>query len=302
MANISYVGEGRVYLIAGGGKCYSDIAARFCRSEKNVQEIIGTDDSLKALKAIVESGHQAALEFDDFIFGIEGYSRVTEVQLVRKRHASYNIKSGRVDKHGKRSFDVVIPRIIEANRHILSTKIKLDPKMIHFGIITDTSHVVEKDEKSKHNLNMFDFIDTYNTHMDGIEVDLDDIYLDVNDLFILDVIEQWYNHGVELNIKEEDLRYLKPQATEFKACIKMNISGLLDWFKVRLCNRAQAEIRDLATKIYRICVEEFPIVFENAGANCKCLGYCPEKEQCEQMKGKIPTKEEALKILKEYYK
>ena len=36
------------------------------------------------------------MEFDFFLFGVEGYSRVTEVQLVRKRLASYLIKSGRL--------------------------------------------------------------------------------------------------------------------------------------------------------------------------------------------------------------
>ena len=65
-----------------------------------------------------------------------------------------------------------------------------------------------------------------------------------------------------------------------------------------MCNRAQTEIRDLATKIYKLCVEASPDLFIDCGPSCKVLGYCPEGEQCEQCKGKIPTKKEALQILK----
>ena len=107
--NIGRVGEGKVVLIAGGGRVYTDVAARFTRSERGLAEIIASPYNEKLVRAIVDKGHLAATEFDYFLFGVEGYSRVTEVQLVRKRMANYLIKSGRVDKGGKRSFDVVLP-------------------------------------------------------------------------------------------------------------------------------------------------------------------------------------------------
>lgn len=104
---LSYIDEGRVLLIAGGGKIYSDVAARFSRSTKNLDDIIGAPHSKELLKKIVDSGHESALEFDTFIFGIEGYSRVTEIQLIRKRMASYLIKSAGADRNGKDEFSVV---------------------------------------------------------------------------------------------------------------------------------------------------------------------------------------------------
>lgn len=104
-----YVGNGKVYLIAGGGKIYTDMAARFVRSEKPVSEIIQSDYDPNIVKNILESRHYSALEFDQFIFGVEGYSRVTETQLVRKRLASYMIKSGRAELHGKRVHKYVLP-------------------------------------------------------------------------------------------------------------------------------------------------------------------------------------------------
>lgn len=105
-----YVGDGKVYLIAGGGKVYTDIAARFVRSERPVSEIIESPYSKEIVQHILSSGHLAALEFDYFLFGVEGYSRVTETQLVRKRMASYMIKSGRAELNGKRSYSTVIPK------------------------------------------------------------------------------------------------------------------------------------------------------------------------------------------------
>ena len=245
--NISKVGEGKVVLIAGGGRTYTDIAARFTRSERGLDDIIGSDYNKELVRSIVEKGHLAATEFDYFIFGVEGYSRVTEVQLVRKRLANYLIKSGRPDKHGKRSYDVVVPEDILANR----AECELP---------------------------------------DGRKISLDGTEL-------LGLMEQWYNAGVNAGYKEEDLRYLKPQATEFKAIIGMNAHALLDWFKIRTCMNAQAEIRDLAVKMMKICKEVSPDLFKDAGPSCVALGYCPENNFQNPACRKI-TKDKALELLK----
>ncbi len=269
----SYVGEGKVELIAGGGKIYTDIAARFIRSERSLEEIVATPYSRELVLKIVESGHKAAIEFDFFIFGIEGYSRVTEVQLVRKRLASYMIKTGRADKAGKRSFEMVIPKRIE------ETTVKCS---LPVNLIT---------------LNDGTPIDKY---LPAGEVE---VLYSVNADRIMSMIEGWYEKGIEDGLPEEDLRYLKPQATEFKAIIGMNAHALTDWFGIRCCNNAQAEIRDLANKMLRICKIAAPDLFKDAGPNCKVLGYCPENEmQHESCKGKIFNKQKALEILKEAMK
>lgn len=245
--NIQKVGNGRVVLIAGGGRVYTDIAARFTRSERSLDEIISSDYNEKLVRSIVEKGHLAATEFDYFIFGVEGYSRVTEVQLVRKRIANYLIKSGRVDKHGKRAYDVVVPE----------------------GIL---SHVAEC------------------TLPDGSKVQL-------NGEDLLSLMEQWYNSGVDAGLPEEDLRYLKPQATEFKAIVGMNAHALMDWFKIRCCKNAQAEIRDLAWKMLHLCKEAAPDLFLDAGPSCVSLGYCPEND-FQNKNCTMITKNQALELLK----
>lgn len=246
--NTMKVGNGNVVLIKGGEKVYTDIAARFCRSEKDLDSIICSEYDKNLVRNILSSNHLAAAEFDYFIFGVEGYSRVTEVQLVRKRLASYLIKSGRVDKHGKRSFDVVIPSSIS------------------------------------------DFVASVDTPSGTISVDPS---------ILCSIIEQWYNAGVAANLPEEDLRYMKPQATEFKAIIGMNAHALIDWFKIRCCMNAQAEIRDLATKMLALCKQSAPDLFEMAGPSCVALGYCPENAR-QNKNCSVITKDEALKVLSNY--
>jgi thymidylate synthase (FAD) len=198
--NQKRVGDGTVVLLAGGGKVYTDVAARFTRSERGLSEIIASPYHAELVRSIIDKGHLAATEFDYFLFGVEGYSRVTEVQLVRKRLASYLIKSGRVDKGGKRSYDVVLP----------------DSILPH--------------------------------HADCTLPDGTTVSLGATDL--LSMLEEWYDSGVDAGYKEEDLRYLKPQATEFKALIGMNAHALLDWFKIRCCMNAQ---RRFATSPTRCC-------------------------------------------------
>lgn len=266
--NINYVGNGTVHLISGGGKIYTDIAARFCRSEKSLDNIIASDYDAELVRKIVESGHKAATEFDYFIFGVEGYARVTETQLVRKRLASYLIKSGRAEKKGRRSFDVVMPKeVLNHSTEVVlpADRLKVDGKPL--SQITDAKEVT----------------------------------FDIKAMDILDYIEKWYNTGVEKGFKEEELRYIKPQATEFKAIIGMNAHALNDWFMIRCCQNAQTEIRDLANKMLALCRKAAPVLFENAGPSCKVLGYCPENRmQNEKCKGHILTKEKAMEILKNY--
>lgn len=256
---IKSVGDGKVYLIAGGGKCYTDIAARFVSSERSVEEIIASPYNKKIVENIVNRGHLAATEFDYWVFGIEGYSRVCETQLVRKRIASYLIKSGRVELKGKRKYSLVVPNGLEDT--VVETVI---PRWTIGGLpVVDTISIKE----------------------------------------ILRMLEDWYNQNLEKGYKEEDLRYFKPQATEFKAIIGMDSHALLDWFKIRCCNNAQFEIRDLAKKMLKICKEHQPDLFANAGASCVSLGFCPENDnQCEKLKGKVCTLDKAREIVLQHTK
>lgn len=247
-----YTGNGKVYLLNKGNKIYTDIAARFVRSERPVAEIIDSPYSPEIVRNILESGHMAATEFDYFIFGVEGYSRACEAQLIRKRHGSYLIKSGRQELKGKRAFSMVAPKEIydaTAEIEILNEKWELSGRVI------------------------------------------------------MKIINQWYDQNLEKGLPEEDLRLMKPQATEFKAIIGFNAHALIDISRIRMCYNAQHEIRDMVTKMVNLAKEVAPDLMKYAGPNCKHHGYCTEgKYQCAKYKGIIPTKEELMHGYAEYKK
>lgn len=278
--NVGYVGEGKVSLLSGGGKCFTDIAARFVGSERSMEDIVASPYDKKLVNNILSSGHTAATEFDYFVFGVEGYSRVTEVQLVRKRLASYLIGSGRKEKNGKRSFDLVVPDVRDKDGTPL-------------GIAFCGSYDVDSRDLYIPKLDKFvsEFLPE-DHKMDSVTVSLDATE-------ICCLIEDWYSNGVKCGFKEEDLRYFKPQATAWKGIIGMNAHALIDWFKIRMCMNAQTEIRDLAAKMYAECIKVAPDLFSTAGPSCKSLGYCPENRlQNSACKGKIMTHKEVLELIK----
>ena len=111
-------------------------------------------------------------------------------------------------------------------------------------------------------------------------------------------IQKWYDELVEAlgdsgEKANEDARFILPNAAETKIIITMNARELLHFFSVRCCNRAQWEIRDLATEMLRLARDILPGIFSESGPNC-VAGPCTEGEMtC----GKIDEVREKFKGL-----
>jgi len=113
-------------------------------------------------------------------------------------------------------------------------------------------------------------------------------------------IQQSYNlllkafekKGLKGEVANQDARFVLPQAAETKIVLTMNCRELLHFFKERCCSRAQWEIRRLADEMLKICKQKLPAVFNNSGAKCVALGYCPEgiKFSCKR----YPLREQVL--------
>ena len=94
-------------------------------------------------------------------------------------------------------------------------------------------------------------------------------------------IHSLYKELLASGIEAEDARYILPNASETKIIVTMDGRELLHLFTVRCCNRAQWEIRELATKMLKLVKKVAPLVFEKAGPNC-LRGSCQEgKFKCE---------------------
>ena len=98
----------------------------------------------------------------------------------------------------------------------------------------------------------------------------------------MDTMHRWYTQWQErLGTGEggnEDARFVLPGACETRMMVTMNVRELRHFFSLRMCSRAQWEIRALATEMHRLCMEVAPALFENAGPGC-LRGACPEGEK-----------------------
>lgn len=100
-----------------------------------------------------------------------------------------------------------------------------------------------------------------------------------------------YSDLLKESIPKEDARFVLPNAAETRIIVTMNARSLLNFFERRCCTRAQWEIRELANEMLKQVKEVAPTIFENAGAICERLGYCPEHKSC----GRYLLKKNALK-------
>lgn len=96
----------------------------------------------------------------------------------------------------------------------------------------------------------------------------------------MDTMQSWYSEWVELlggssEKANQDARFVLPNACETKMIMTMNARELLHFFKLRCCNRAQWEIRELAYRMLKLCNEVCPEIFAKAGASC-VSGACSE--------------------------
>lgn len=92
----------------------------------------------------------------------------------------------------------------------------------------------------------------------------------------------------EMCIPKEDARFALPNGQFTNIAVTMNCRTLKNFFGLRLCTRAQWEIRDLAVEMAKICKETLPEVFKDCNygePKCVQTGYCVEqkKQWCRKM-------------------
>lgn len=81
-----------------------------------------------------------------------------------------------------------------------------------------------------------------------------------------------------LGIGKEEARYVLPMALHTHYIVTMNVRSLINFFMLRLCVRASPEMRELAMRMYKICVREYPVIFSSIWCRGFTLGVCPENK------------------------
>ena len=91
----------------------------------------------------------------------------------------------------------------------------------------------------------------------------------------LNQIVDCYNELIENGIKKEDARAILPNATCTNLVMTCNLRELIHICNLRLCKRAQTEIRELTDLMRKEVIRQLPFMKEFLVPNCK---HCTEVE------------------------
>ena len=255
-------------------------AGKLCYSAVGVDQIIQklTEEEIaRYVNMLASIGHESPLEHVSFTFAIEGISRACTHQIVRHRIASYSQQSQRYVK--LEQFEYIIPPAIEKNpeaKRIFIEAMERDQKA--YDELVDL--LLEDILIDKHAAD-------YGSCIKEVLKENPDVAPDRSK--VLDLYAEKFFEDYRKAEKQaiEDARYVFPNACETKIVVTMNARSLLHFFNVRCCNRAQWEIREMATEMLKECKKIAPALFKKAGPDC-VYGKCGEGK----MSCKHPRKED----------
>lgn len=201
----------------------------------------------KLVKKVLDSHHDSIAEHVYFTFAIEGISRACSHQLVRHRHCTFSQQSQRY------------------------VEIKEDLKYLK---------QLYKETKSIDDVERLEAIEKLSKIVDKYFVKDNDKIGAIKYFFTL--ID--YLTAIQDGCKPEDARQLLPNATKTNITMSCNLRELIHICNLRLCSRAQAEIRELFKLIKAEVTEQDKRLGSLLVSQCESLGYCPEHQCCGKMK------------------
>ncbi len=104
-------------------------------------------------------------------------------------------------------------------------------------------------------------------------------------------ISNKYQEFVEAGIPAEDARFVLPNATASSMVASLNLREMIHLANLRLCSRAQYEIRTLVKMMCDELSKQEPWLKDYLVPKCVRLGFCDEDKCC----GRMPKKEDLLK-------
>lgn len=225
-------------------------SAKLCYSESGIDDLLeglSEEKTVKFVEMLSSIGHESPIEHVSFTFGIEGVSRSFLAQMTRHRIASFSVQSQRYVKTNEFHY-VIPPEIAQDN-----------------------------EANNIYNDFMNNAIDTYNKLADILEKK-----------HYIEFLKTESNEKTAKSKAEkkaiEDARFVLPNASETKMVVTMNARSLLNFFRLRCCNRAQWEIKAVADEMLKLCCSVAPTIFKNAGPSC-VKGACSEgKMSCGKAK------------------
>lgn len=216
-------------------------AAKLCYSPATIETIMDgltEEKTASFVDMLAEIGHESPIEHASFTFGIEGVSRSLLAQITRHRIASYSVQSQRYVT--EKNFEYVVPPEIESIPEAKAEFLEaMEECQRHYENLTALL-------KEKHKKTLLEEGKT----------------------------EKEADKAAQKKAIE-DARFVLPNACDTKMVCTFNARSLFNFFSHRCCNRAQWEIRDVATQMLCLVREVAPHLFAHAGPPC-LNGPCPE--------------------------
>ena len=219
------------------------LAAKRCTTATlDVNEEVDREEMERVVKSCIKAGHLTVCEFATFNFHIEQITRSCSHQLVRHRHASFCQQSQR--------------RVIVGTQEDvddLRDTIEYDPHAICLHIDPEKEKQVLARLFGKH---------------DG---QLRDV---VGEAFL------FYRSLIESGLPVEQARAVLPECTYTNLMMSVNFRELMHICALRLCYKAEAEIREL-------CLQMMEAVADIQGGMFLCAFLCPkcfQNERCSEAK------------------
>lgn len=236
------------------------VSARTCYSGKSPIELwedsctTSTNKKKDLVNKVLSSGHSSIAEHVHFTFVIEGISRACSHQLVRHRLCTFSQQSQRYVE------------IKENAQEILQL-------IFQFKDVVSENNIEKATELQNR---LTEIANTY--------------FVDVNKEDIITYCMYLVNYltKVEDGCKPEDARNFLPNATKTNLVLTTNLRNLMHISEIRLCTRAQKEIRNLFKLIKEEVTKQNEMLGSMLIVQCDKLGYCPEHKSC----GRKPTRDE----------
>ncbi|MCD7878390.1 MAG: FAD-dependent thymidylate synthase [Candidatus Gastranaerophilales bacterium] len=103
---------------------------------------------------------------------------------------------------------------------------------------------------------------------------------------LMSEISKFYIELTETGIPAEDARAVLPNAASTSMVASLNLRELIHLANLRLCTRAQKEIRILVKRMCDELIKEEPWLKDYLVPKCERFGYCDEDKSC----GRMPVK------------
>ena len=107
------------------------------------------------------------------------------------------------------------------------------------------------------------------------------------------VIREAYETFIKEGVSPEDARFILPNSCTTKMDVSFDMRHFIHFCNLRLCNKAQWEIRELAQRMRDLVVEREPMYANLLVPQCDRLGKCPEHKSC----GRHPTSWETQQLI-----